>query len=144
MTFAEAAAIPQAGMLAVQGLRDIDRLEPGGRLLVNGAGGGVGTFAIQLAKLRGVHVTGVDSASKLELLRSLGCDRVVDYEQENFARSDERYDMVLDVRTNRPLADYLRVLSPDGLHVTVGGELGKLLQIVAFGRFFTRGTRVTL
>ena len=130
MTFVEAAAIPQAAMLAVQGLRDRGGIQPGQKLLINGAGGGVGTFAVQIAKLYGVEVTGVDSSAKLELLRSLGFDKVIDYTQEDFTRNGARYDLILDVKTNRSIFDYARALSPNGTYVTVGGSMARLLQVV--------------
>jgi NADPH:quinone reductase-like Zn-dependent oxidoreductase len=128
MTFAEAAAIPQAGMLAVQGLRDVGRIRAGQKLLINGAGGGVGTFALQIAKLYGAEVTGVDTSAKLGQLRSIGFDKVIDYTQEDFTRSGTRYDLILDVKTNRSPFDYLRALNPDGTYVTVGGSMPRLFQ----------------
>jgi NADPH:quinone reductase-like Zn-dependent oxidoreductase len=135
MTFVEAAAIPQAAMLAVQGLLDAGRLQPGQKLLINGAGGGVGTFAVQIARLyEGVEVTGVDSPAKLDLLRSLGFDKVIDYTQEDFTRSGARHDLILDVKINRSIFDYLRALSPGGTYVTVGGSLLRIFQLIFVGR----------
>ncbi|MGH9961562.1 MAG: NAD(P)-dependent alcohol dehydrogenase [Pyrinomonadaceae bacterium] len=128
MTFAQAAAIPQAGMLAVQGLRDRGGIQPGQKLLINGAGGGVGTFAVQIAKLYGAEVTGVDSSAKLDLLRSMGFDKVIDYTQQDFTRIGMRYDLILDVKTNRSPFDYLRALRPNGTYVTVGGSMARLVQ----------------
>lgn len=128
MTFEEAAAIPQAGMLAVQGLIDKGNIKEGQKILVNGAGGGVGTFAIQLAKLYGVEMTGVDNAAKQELMRSLGYDHVIDYTKEDFTRSGKQYDLILDTRTNRSMFDYVRALRPGGMYVTVGGSILRLLQ----------------
>jgi NADPH:quinone reductase-like Zn-dependent oxidoreductase len=128
MTFEEAAAIPQAAMLAVQGLLDKGQIQSGQKLLINGAGGGVGTFAIQIAKLYGVEVTGVDSAGKLDMLRSMGFDHVIDYTQEDFTRNGQRYDLILDVKTNRSILDYMRSLSPNGIYVTVGGSMARLFQ----------------
>jgi NADPH:quinone reductase-like Zn-dependent oxidoreductase len=128
MTFEEAAAIPQAAMLAIQGLRDKGRIQPGQRLLINGAGGGVGTFAIQIAKLYGVEVTGVDSPEKLEMLRSMGVEHVIDYTQEDFTKNGQRYDLILDVKTNRSILDCARALSPNGTYVTVGGSMLRLFQ----------------
>lgn len=128
MTFEEAAAIPQAAMLAVQGLRDKGQIQPGQKLLINGAGGGVGTFAIQIAKLYGAEVTGVDSSAKLDMLRSMGFDRVIDYTQEDFTKNGRRYDLILDVKTNRSVFDYTRALSPNGIYVTVGGSTARLFQ----------------
>ena len=132
-TFEQAAAIPQAGMLALQGLRDVGRLQPGQRLLINGAGGGVGTFAIQLAKLYGAEVTGVDSPAKLDLLRSLGAEHVVDYTQEDFTRTGQRYDLILDVKTSRSVLDCARALRPNGAYVTVGGSMARLFQALLLG-----------
>ena len=128
MSFEEAAAIPQAGMLAVQGLLDKGKLQPGQNLLINGAGGGVGTFGIQIAKSYGVEVTAVDSKDKLEMLRELGAGHVVDYKQEDFTRMGKRYDLILDAKTNRPVLHYLRALNPGGKYITVGGSIAKLLQ----------------
>ncbi len=129
MTFEEAAAIPQAGMLALQGLRDIGHIQPGQKLLINGAGGGVGTFGVQLAKLYGVDdVTGVDSPGKLDMLRSMGFNQVIDYTKEDFTKKGQRYDLILDVKTNRSIFDYLRALNPNGAYVTVGGSMIRLFQ----------------
>ena len=133
MSFVQAAAIPQAAMLAVQGLVDRGGIRPGQKLLINGAGGGVGTFALQIAKLYGVEVTGVDSAAKLDLLRSMGFDKVIDYTREDFTRNGLRYDLILDVKTNRSIFDYMRALSPGGTYVTVGGSMIRLLQIACVG-----------
>ena len=132
MTFEQAAAIPQAGMLALQGLRAGGPLRPGQKILINGAGGGVGTFGIQLARLHDVEVTGVDSARKLDLLRSLGFDHVIDYEKEDFTATGRRYDLILDVKTNRPASRYRRALNPRGTYATVGG-ISHLFQIAAAG-----------
>ncbi len=133
LTFEEAAAIPQAAMLAVQGLLDIGQLRQGQKLLVNGAGGGVGTFAIQIARLYGAETTGVDSSAKLDMLRSLGFDHVLDYAQQDFTSTGQQYDLILDVKTNRPLRAYLRALSPGGTYVTVGGSLGRLAEVALLG-----------
>jgi NADPH:quinone reductase-like Zn-dependent oxidoreductase len=128
MSFVQAAAIPQAAMLAVQGLRDKGEIRQGQKLLINGAGGGVGTFAVQIAKLYAVKVTGVDSSGKLDMLRSMGFDQVIDYEQEDFTIRGECYDLILDVKTNRSTCDYARALSANGTYVTVGGSTVRLLQ----------------
>lgn len=128
MTFEQAAAIPQAAMLAVQGLRAMGRIQPGQKLLINGAGGGVGTFAVQIAKLSGAEVTGVDSPEKLDMLRSMGFDQVIDYTQEDFTRNGQRYDLILDVKTQRSILDCARALSPHGIYVTVGGSMPRLFQ----------------
>jgi NADPH:quinone reductase-like Zn-dependent oxidoreductase len=115
-------------MLAVQGLRDVGRLQPGQTLLINGAGGGVGTFAIQLATLYGAEVTGVDSADKLEMMRSLGAAHAIDYTREDFTAAGERYDLILDVKTQRSVLDCARALRPNGTYVTVGGSMARLFQ----------------
>ena len=128
MSFEEAAAIPQAAMLAVQGLIDKGNIKQGQRLLINGAGGGVGTFGIQIAKLYGVEVTGVDSTGKLDMLRSMGFDHVIDYTKEDFTKNGQCYDLILDVKTNRSMFDYARALCRDGVYVTVGGSMSRLLQ----------------
>lgn len=128
MTFEEAAAIPQAGMLAVQGLIDKGRIRQGQKILINGAGGGVGTFAIQIAKLYDAEVTGVDHKGKLDMLRSLGYDHVIDYKEQDFTRNGKCYDLILDVKTNRSIFDCARALCSNGIYVTVGGSIGRLLQ----------------
>jgi NADPH:quinone reductase-like Zn-dependent oxidoreductase len=145
MTFVEAAAIPQAGQLALQGLRDSGQMRAGQKLLVNGAGGGVGTFAIQLAKAHGIEeVTGVDSPDKLEMLLSLGFDRVIDYTRQDFTDARGRYDLILDVKTNRPTLRYVRALRPGGTYVTVGGSTGRLVQALMLRPFVSLLTRKTM
>ena len=121
MTFEEAAAVPQAGLLALQGLRDKVQIQPGQKVLINGAGGSAGTFAVQIAKLFGAEVTGVDSTSKLDMLRSIGADQVIDYTQEDFTKNGQVYDLILDVVTYRSIFDYKRALSPKGIYVMLGG-----------------------
>jgi NADPH:quinone reductase-like Zn-dependent oxidoreductase len=137
MTFEQAAAIPQAGMLAVQGLIDVGRIKSGQTLLLNGAGGGVGTFALQMAKLHDVEVTVVDKAGKLNMLRAMGADHVIDYEREDFTRSGKRYDLILDVKTNRSPFDYARALNPNGTYATVGGDMPRLLQFLVMSPFIS-------
>ena len=121
MTFEEAAAVPQAAVLALQGLRDKGHIQPGQKVLINGAGGGAGTFGVQIAKSFGAEVTGVDSTSKLDMLRSIGADQVIDYTQEDFTKSGQVYDLILDVVTYRSIFDYKRALSPKGIYVMLGG-----------------------
>lgn len=130
MSFDQAAAIPHAAMLAVQGLIDVGTIKKGQQVLINGAGGGVGTIALQIAKLHDVVVTGVDTGNKLEMMESLGFDHIIDYKKEDFTQNGKSYDLVLDARTNRPILAYLRSLKPQGKYVTVGGQLGKLLQLL--------------
>jgi len=117
----QAAAVPVAGLTALQGLRDHGRLQPGQRVLINGASGGVGTFAVQIARALGAEVTGVCSTRNVELVRSLGAGHVVDYTREDFTRSDLRYDLVLDVAGSRSWSEYRRVLAPRATLVAVGG-----------------------
>jgi NADPH:quinone reductase-like Zn-dependent oxidoreductase len=133
ISFVEAAAIPQAAMLAVQGLRDKGQIGAGQKILINGAGGGVGTYGVQIAKLADNEVTGVDSAEKFDMMRSMGFDHVIDYTREDFTRSGKTYDLILDTKTNRSIFDYLRVLSPNGRYVTVGGTMPRLLQAALLG-----------
>ena len=133
MTFDEAAAIPQAAMLAVQGLRDKGQIQSGQKLLINGAGGGVGTFGVQIAKLYGVEVTGVDSSGKLDMMRSIGFDHVIDYTKEDFTKNGQCYDLILDNKMNRSIFDYMRALSPNGIYVTVGGSMARFFQAFLLG-----------
>ena len=128
MSFEEAAAIPQAAMLAIQGLIDKGKIHFGQKLLINGAGGGVGSFAVQIARLYGVEVTGVDSTGKLDMLLSMGFDHVIDYTKEDFTKNGKCYDLILDVKTNRSMFDYARALCRNGVYVTVGGSIARLFQ----------------
>lgn len=139
MTFEQAAALPQAGLLALQALRDRGRIQPGQTLLINGAGGGVGTLGIQIAKSFGVtEVTAVDSASKLALLRALGAEHVLDYTREDFTRTGRSYDLILDVKSNRSAFAYARALNPGGTYVTVGGSMARLLPALAWAPWISR------
>lgn len=131
MTFEEAASLPQAGVLALQGLRVGGPIVPGQSVLINGAGGGVGTFAIQMARSFGAEVTGVDSTEKLDTMRSTGADEVIDYTQADFTRSGRQYDLVLDVAAFRSVFDYARALSPNGTYVIVGGSTARIAQAMA-------------
>src|SRR5713226_9025075 len=139
MTFEEAAAIPQAAVIALQGIRDKGQVQPGQKVLINGAGGGAGTFAVQLAKLCGAEVTGVDNTSKLDFLRSLGADHVIDYTQEDFTKNGQQYDLILDVVANRSVFAYKRALKPNGSYFAVGGSIATLFQILLLGPWI-RGT----
>ena len=141
MSFVEAAAIPQAAMLAVQGLLDKGQIRQGQKLLINGAGGGVGTLGVQIAKLHGVQVTGVDSSGKLDMLRTMGFDQVIDYTKEDFTRSGQCYDLILDVKTNRSVFAYTRALCPHGVYVTVGGSTVRLLQALLLGPWISLITK---
>jgi NADPH:quinone reductase-like Zn-dependent oxidoreductase len=139
MSFAEAAAMPHAATLALQGLRDHGKLQAGQTLLINGAGGGVGTLALQIARSLGVKsVTGVDGTGKLKMMQALGFDHVVDYTREDFTRSGKRFDLILDTKTNRPTTSYLRALTASGIYVTVGGAAFRLLEVACLGPIIRR------
>lgn len=138
MSFEQAAAIPQAGLLALQGLRQGGEIQPGQKILLNGAGGGVGTFALQIAKSCGAHVTCVDGAIKLERLRALGADQVVDYMVEDYTKSGERYDLILDVVATRSIFAYKRALTPQGVFVMIGGSIGSLFRALTLGAFLSK------
>ena len=133
MTFEEAASLPHAAMLAMQGLYYHGHLLDGQKLLINGAGGGVGTLGIQMAKMQNVETTAVDSGAKMDMLLSIGCDHVIDYEKEDFTKNGQRYDLILDTKTNRSPLRYARSLRPNGRYVTVGGRLTRLLQALCLG-----------
>ena len=147
LSFEQAAAVPTSGSLAVQHVRDEGRTQPGQRVLINGAGGAVGTFAVQLAKAYGAHVTGVDAPGKLDMLRSIGADEVLDYKQEDFTRRDERYDFILDIAGNHPWLECRRALTTDGTYVLSGfdqygrsghrwfGSLGRFARLIVISPF---------
>ena len=147
LTFEQAAAVPTSGSLAVQAVRDEGRVRSGQRVLINGAGGAVGTFAVQLAKAYGANVTGVDAPGKLDMLRSIGADRVIDYTQEDYTESGERYDVILDIAGTRPWSASKRALTPDGTYVLIGhdqygrsghrwfGSLGRFAKLMLISPF---------
>jgi NADPH:quinone reductase-like Zn-dependent oxidoreductase len=133
MTFDEAAAIPEAGMTALQGLRDKGQIQAGQKVLIKGASGGVGTYAVQIAKSFGAEVTGVCSTSKLDLVRSLGADVVIDYTKDDFTQTGQRYDLILAVGGNRSIFDYKRALNPEGIYVCAGGSASQYFQAMLLG-----------
>jgi NADPH:quinone reductase-like Zn-dependent oxidoreductase len=145
LPFAEAAAMPLAGVTALQGLRDAGGLRPGEKALINGASGGVGTFAVQLAKHLGAAVTAVCSAGKAELVRSLGADHVVDYGREDFTRGAERYDVILAANGYHRIRDYRRALAPGGRYVMAGGTSAQIFEALLLGPlvFSGSGRRMT-
>lgn len=131
LTFEQAAAVPVAALTALQGLRDSGRLETAQKVLINGAAGGVGTFAVQIAKSFGAHVTGVCSTRNVDLVRSTGADRAIDYTREDFTQGRERYDLMFDAIGNRSLSDLRRVLEARGTYVVVGGPGGRWIGPLA-------------
>lgn len=133
ISFEQAAALPHAGALALQGLIDVGGIRRGERVLINGAGGGVGMIAVRIAKQYGCEVTGVDRGSKLEALKTLGYDHVIDYQTTDFTATGQRYDLILDAKSTRAPSCYLAALNPGGRYVTVGGHLPRLLQILGAG-----------
>ena len=138
LTFEEAAAIPQAGVIALNGIREKGQVQPGQKVLINGAGGGAGTFAIQLARLYGAEVTGVDSTGKLDFLRSLGADHVIDYIRGDFTKNGKQYDLILDVIAHRSAFAYARALKPNGTYFFVGGSVSTIFQILFLGPWIKR------
>lgn len=144
MTFEVASAIPQAAVIALQGLRDKGQVQPGQKVLINGAGGGTGVFAIQLAKIYGAEVTGVDNTGKLDFMRSLGADHVIDYTREDFTQSGKQYDLILDMITYRSVFAYARALKPNGKYYCVGGSVATFFQILLLGPWIAKFTGKTL
>jgi NADPH:quinone reductase-like Zn-dependent oxidoreductase len=143
-TFEEAATIPQSAILALQGLRGKSQIQPGDQVLINGAGGNVGPFAVQIAKHFGAEVTGVDSTGKLDMVRSVGADHVIDYTREDVTRSGERYDLILDVVARRSMLEWRRALKPAGIYVMLGASTGLLLQGTFLGPLISlTGSRKT-
>jgi NADPH:quinone reductase-like Zn-dependent oxidoreductase len=133
LTFEEAATIPQAAVMALQGLRGGRRIGPGDRVLVNGASGSVGPFAVQIAKAFGAHVTGVCSAEKSAMVRALGADEVIDYALDDYTRNGQRYDWIFDVKGNRSILECRRALRPGGVYVMVGGSTGRIFATMLLG-----------
>jgi len=133
LSFEEAAAVPLAALAALQGLRDKGQIQYGQKVLIYGASGGVGTFAVQIAKYYGAEVTAVCSTAKMELARSLGADHVIDYTQEDFTQSGARYDLILAANGDRSIFDYKRALNEGGIYVMVGGKAGQLFQALLLG-----------
>lgn len=121
-TFEQAAAVPTAALTALQALRDHGQIKSGQKVLINGASGGVGTFAVQIAKSFGAEVTGVCSTRKMEIVRSIGADHIIDYTQEDFTQNGQQYDLIVAIGGNRSISDYRRALSPTGIYVMIGGS----------------------
>ena len=137
LSFEEAAAVPMAAITALQGLRDQGKIQAGQKVLINGASGGVGTFAVQIAKAFGAEVTAVCSTRNLDLARTLGADRVIDYTQEDFTRNGQTYDLILAANGYHPLSAYKRALAPQGIYVMAGGKPGQIFQAMLLGSWMS-------
>ncbi len=135
LTFEQAATVPQAGVLALNGIRKAEDLQPGQKVLINGAGGGAGTFGIQLAKLAGAEVTGVDAKHKHDAMLAIGADHVLDHKQVDFAETGQRYDLVVDCQNTRSMFEIKRALEPGGTYAMIGGSMGWALQLLILNLF---------
>jgi len=140
-SFEEAAAVPESAVVALQGLRNLGQIQSGQKILINGASGGIGTFAVQIAKLFGTHVTGVCSTRNLDLVRSIGADQVIDYTKEDFTLSGQQYDLILATAGYRSLFEYKRALAPNGHYVAAGGEMAQIFQPMLLGPWLSTGGR---
>lgn len=138
ISFEAAAAVPVAALTALQALRDKAKVRPGQTVLINGAGGGVGTFAVQIAKAFGAEVTAVCSTRNQDVMRSIGADHVIDYTQEDFTKKPARYDLILAVNGYHLIMDYRRALKPMGLYISAGGTLPQILEVMLLGRLISR------
>jgi len=137
MSYEQAAAIPQAALLALQGLRDKGHIQPGQKVLINGAGGGAGSFALQIAKAYGAEVTGVDNAEKLAAMHAMGADHVIDYSKDDYTKSGQTYDLIVEFALHRSALDCLRTLTPKGNCVVAGGATSRILQTVLVGAWLS-------
>ncbi len=138
LSFEAAAAVPIAAFTALQGLRDKGQIQPGQKVLINGAGGGVGTFAVQIAKSFGAEVTAVCSTRNLDMARSIGADHVIDYTQEDFTKNGRRYHLIIAANGYHPILDYRRALSPSGIYVVLGGSMAQIFQGMLLGPLVSR------
>ncbi len=142
LSFDETAALPMAGITALQGLRDIGQIQPGQKVLINGASGGVGTFAVQIAKTFGAEVTAVCSTRNLDQARTIGADYVIDYTKEDFTKNGEEYDLILGANGYHSLSAYKRALAPKGIYVMAGGSMAQIFQAMLLGSWMSeRGGR---
>jgi NADPH:quinone reductase-like Zn-dependent oxidoreductase len=138
LSFEAAAAVPVAALTALQGLRNKGQIKSGQKVLINGASGGVGTFAVQMAKAFGAEVTAVCSTRNLDIARSIGADHVIDYTREDFTRNGQRYDLILAINGYHPILDYRRALSPEGILVVAGGSMAQIIQGMLLGPLLSR------
>jgi NADPH:quinone reductase-like Zn-dependent oxidoreductase len=141
VSFEAAAAVSMAAVTALQGLRDKGQIQAGQKVLIHGASGGVGTFAVQIAKALGTEVTAVCSTQKVELMRSLGADHVIDYTKEDFSQNGQHYDLILAANGNRSIFDYKRALSPNGIYVLTGGSMRQFSQVMLLGPLLSIGSQ---
>ncbi len=138
LSFEEAAAVPMAAVTALQGLRDLGKIQPGHKVLINGASGGVGTFAVQIAKSFGAEVTAVCSSRNMDQARSLGADHVIDYTKEDFTQNGQQYDLILAANGYHPLSAYKHALTPQGIYVMAGGSKAQMFQAMLLGPFMSK------
>ena len=138
LSFEEAAAIPHASTLAQQALEDLGQISSKERVLINGAGGGVGSLGLQIAKMYDCEVTGVDSSAKLEKMRALGFDEVIDYQKTDFTKNGLRYDLILDCKSSKSPFSYLRALNKNGRYISIGGKVGRLISILFWGKLISK------
>jgi NADPH:quinone reductase-like Zn-dependent oxidoreductase len=144
MTFEEASTYPQAALIALQGLRGKKAIKKGHKVLINGAGGGMGTFGVQIAKYYGAEVTAVDSENKLDILRSLGADHVIDYNKVDYTKTGKLYDLILDVAAHGSVFGYKRVLKPNGIFVIIGGSRSTIFKVLFLGPLITLGSKMKM
>jgi NADPH:quinone reductase-like Zn-dependent oxidoreductase len=140
LTFAEAATVPVSALAALKGLREVGKIQSGQQVLINGAAGGVGSFAVQIAKAQGAIVTAVCSSRNTEMVRSLGADHNLDYTQIDITQTDQQYDLILDIAAYRSVFDYLPILKPKGTYVLVGGSTARIFQVLIFGSLISKFT----
>jgi len=144
LSFEEAATVPQSGVVALQGLRDHGKIKAGDKVLINGASGTIGSFAIQLAKVFGAEVTAVCSTSKVDFVKSLGADHVIDYKKQDIVKGTQKYDLILDIAIQRPITDYKRILTDNGICAVAGGSIPRILQTMILGPIASRFISQTL
>lgn len=142
ISFEQAAAVPEAGLVALQALRDFAQVQPGQQVLINGASGGIGTFAVQIAKVLGAEVTGVCGTRNIDKVRALGADHVIDYTKEDFVKNGQQYDVIVATAGYRPLSDYKRALKPKGVYVATGGALKQVFEALLLGRLLSGGKKI--